>query len=337
MTPTAAPVEPFQPSTVELPPLEKLSISVPRPPPLAEEDLVERLFELARPHARERALGPREAVALGDEVVVDVIGYARGCVIPGSVEEDLMLRLEPGELPPVLVDTLGSMTVGTWREVPLALPADYPVASLRGQPALFRVDLKAAYEVRMPDLKSPRLLKKLGRGKTLDETLGAIAQELVEELRQELKAMVEQRAVEQLVARARVEIPEEELEAGLRREWEEGEGAMLARRRLPLDVRERARAAWLREPERRAELLNTLRTGRVLEAVVARERLTLSPERWRQALVEFAGGLGTPVSELQASFEAEPATRVLFERAALFQVAIEHVAAHAQVHLEDGA
>jgi trigger factor len=98
---------------VEAPSTEGLEVTVPAPPPLTQDELLRRFHELAREHAEVRNRLLDEAVALGDDVQLDVLGYSNGQLLPFSIRSNFWMELAPQEMLPGFADAIVGSGVGT--------------------------------------------------------------------------------------------------------------------------------------------------------------------------------------------------------------------------------
>ena len=201
-----------------------IRVTVPAPPPITEEELIHRFNQLAREHAQVREREPGEAVELGDEVQVDIIGYAHQKLIPFSIRSGMWLELAPQEELPGFSEALAGSAVGDCVGIDLVLPESYPVASLRGVNARFMVDLVAARERVLPEPDSEEFLRELGRGSTLPEVMDALAQELLEERSREQWVKAQNAVLDVLASRLEVTLPAALIDEEIRQRWVAAEG-----------------------------------------------------------------------------------------------------------------
>lgn len=132
------------PAVQGAPSLEGIEVTLPTPARVSEGDIVERFDELCRTVAPRRDREAGEAVAAGDEVLLDVIGYSSGKLIPFSIRLDWWTQAAPNPMLPGFFEALVGARVGEALSVELTLPSDYPVERLRGARARFGVELQAA-------------------------------------------------------------------------------------------------------------------------------------------------------------------------------------------------
>jgi trigger factor len=307
---------------------------MPAPEPVSAEEVAERLRGLVRQRAPRSELPERAEVGMGDEVLVDLVGYAFGRPLPGSAEQGLLLYLEPGEYLPGLSEGLVGLGVGESREVSLTLPADFALESLRGAPATYRVRVRKGYRVEVPDMERPEVLRELGLGDSLEQVLAAVAEELAEELDAQVLAQAEDLVLAQLLARSEVHLPEQLVTERLEEEWNAQDGACLRAMNVPEPQLREALEAWKSTPALRQETRQQLSLGMVLAALVEQSGLELSDEGWEEFLEEAAADRELTRQELEARMEQEPNLREELELEALHHTAVLHVLSRAEVHIE---
>ena len=318
---------------VEAPSTEGLEVTVPAPEPLTQDELLRRFHALAREHAevRDRELG--EAVVLGDDVQVDVLGYSRGQLIPFSIRSHFWMELAPQELLPGFADAIAGSAVGDSLKVDLVLPGTYPVESLRGQPATFVVDLIAAREVRMPDTDSDEFLRQLGRGDTHQAVMDSLADELLEEQADLLWLEAQHLVLEQLASRIEVELPRSLIDEEIRRRWAAAEGEAVAEKEFSVEEQQEALGLWMKDPDTRAEVERRLRAGLALKAVAERDRLQLTSQKTLELLEGSVVAFGLTVAELREAL-VDPTAAAQLKNVAWHLLAVEHVMNQAKVRFE---
>ncbi len=318
---------------VKAPSLEGLSITVPAPDDLTQDEVLERFHELARAHAEVRPREEGEPIALGDDVQLDILGYAQGRLIPFSVRIGHWMELAPQPMLPGFAEVLSEADVGDSVEVGIVLPQDYPAEHLRGLPARFLVDIRAAREVRMPDTDSDELLRALGRGATHDEVVASIVDELEGELADLLWVDARDLVLDELVARAEVQVPPALVDEEIRRRWSQAEGEALTLKNFSLEEQQEALDGWLQHPGIRADAERRLKISLVLKAIAERDRLKLEPNQVLEVLEEPSAAFGISSAQLRASL-ADPATAAQLRDVAWHLFVVEHVMRHAQVRFE---
>ena len=318
---------------VKAPSLENLAIRVPAGEDLTETDLLERFHELARAKAESRPRAEGEALAMGDDVQLDILGYANGRLIPLSTRLGYWMELAPQLMLPGFSEVIAEANVGDSVEVGLTLPDDYPAEQLRGMPARFLVDIRAAREVRMPDTESDEFLQKLGRGATHEEVMSSIVDEMEGEMADLLWVDARNMVLDTLVERSGVTVPKALVDEEIRRRWLQLEGETLAQKFFSLEEQQEALDGWLHHPGIRDDVERRLKVALVLRAIVQRDKLQLTPPVALELLKESSEPFGITEAQLRESM-ADPAAAAQMNDVAWHLLAMEHVMTQAKVTFE---
>ncbi|NMO20427.1 peptidylprolyl isomerase [Pyxidicoccus fallax] len=308
-----------------LPPsLEGLTVALVPPEPLTEQDLVERFDALRHQHANRRDRQPGEDVGAGDEVLLDILGFANGKLMPFSTRENWWVHVSPDPVLPGFFEALVGAKVGQSFGIELTLPATYPVESLRGQQARFLLDVKAARELKLLEDDSPELLKRLGMG-TLTDVMRHLADDLAREHTEEMDRRTQERVLDVLVERANVELPAKLVDEEIRRRWAETERPILARKDFQPDELQEALEGWLNDPLTRADAARRLALALILRAIA--ERDGVQPDRKAtDALIDDLASLSNVSrQELGRSVKEDPALARKLYDLALHLATVDHV------------
>ncbi|RKH28443.1 peptidylprolyl isomerase [Corallococcus praedator] len=318
---------------VKAPSLENLDVRVPAGEDLTEEDLLERFHELARAKAEVRQRAEGEALAMGDDVQLDILGYANGRLIPLSTRMGYWMELAPQLMLPGFSEVIAEASVGDSVEVGLILPDDYPAEQLRGMPARFLVDVKAAREVRMPDTESDAFLQQLGRGATHEEVMGSIVEEMEGEMADLLWVDARNLVLDTVVSRTEVQVPKALVDEEIRRRWLQMEGETLAQKFFSLEEQQEALDGWLHHPGIREDVERRLKIALVLRAIAQRDKLQLTPQVALELLKESSEPFGISEAQLRESM-IDPAASAQMMDVAWHLLAVEHVMTLAKVTFE---
>ncbi|MDY7229316.1 peptidylprolyl isomerase [Hyalangium rubrum] len=314
---------------------EPIRVTVPAPPSLTEEELVRRFNQLAREHAQVREREPGEAVEQGDDVQLDIIGYANDKLIPFSIRTGLWMELAPDDALPGFAELLAGSAVGDCVGITLVLPDTYPVESLRGVTARFMVDLLAAREVLPPEPDSVGFLRQLGRGNSLSEVMNALGQELLQERTDAQWLEAQNRVLDVLASRLRVTLPKALIDEEIRRRWVMAEGQTVQEKNFSPAEEQEALEAWKTDPATRAEVERRLRISLALKAVAQRDELRLEPGEVFGFLEKYLDAYGLQASEVWEAL-VNPETAAPLQNLAWHLHAVEHVMKQAEIHFEGG-
>jgi trigger factor len=318
---------------VVAPSLANLNIHVPVGEDLTEQDLLERFHELARAKAESRPRAEGEALAMGDDVQLDILGYANGRLIPLSTRVGYWMELAPQLMLPGFSEVIAEANVGDSVEVGLTLPDDYPAEQLRGRPARFLVDVRAAREVRMPDTESDAFLQQLGRGSTHEEVMSSIVEEMESEMADMLWVDARNRVLDEIVTRSNVSVSKAVVDEEIRRRWQQSEGESLAQKFFSLEEQQEALDGWLHHPGIRDDVERRLKIALVLRAIAQRDKLQLTPQATLELLKESSEPFGITEAQLRESM-LDPQASAQMTDVAWHLLAVEHVMTQAKVTFE---
>lgn len=317
---------------VDLPSLEGLEVAVPRLPPVSEQDVMARLSELARALGERRTRELGEPVQQGDDVVVDLVVTAFGRLVPLLARADSVLALLSEPYLPGLCEGLVGTPVGTRRQVQVALPADFPVRSLRGAPASCQVDVRGACEVKPLSLSSPAFLTRLNRGRTLVEVRRSIHQRLELERAQVQESITQDQVLAAVLARMEaVSVPPALVREELRLGWENTEGRTLEKLGHSAEQRQAALEAWLALPELQADAERRLRTTALLNSVLRSGRVTPSQELTETLARRVSTRLGLSPEQFQGALQQDTSAQRQFEQLVWQSAAVDCLRAQASL------
>ncbi|WNG41048.1 peptidylprolyl isomerase [Archangium violaceum] len=313
------------PPVLEAPSLEGLEVTAPTVEPVTEDDLMERFSALCRERSPRRERAPGEDVALGDDVLLNVLGYANGRLIPFSVRTDWWTEATPDPTFPGFFEALVGAKVGLSIAVSIILPDTYAVEALRGAEARFLVDVKAAREVTLLTDESPELFSVLELGSTLDEVMENIAQQLAYEHEQQAQHELQERVLDEVVERTRVDVPQSLIDEEIRRAWTESEYPQLALRNFEQQELQEAVEGWLSDPFTRLDAERRLRISLGLQAILARDQVQPKEEDLVALIDNLAEITQTTREELGRLLQSDPTVMRRFESLALHKMAVDHV------------
>ncbi|MCP3139114.1 trigger factor [Pyxidicoccus xibeiensis] len=316
--------EPVDLPQVTAPSLDGLTVPRVAPVPLAEQDLVDRFDALRRQHADRRNRAPGEDVGADDEVLLDVLGFANGRLMPFSTRESWWVQVTPDPLLPGFFEALVGAKVGQSFGIELKLPDTYVVESLRGQTARFLLDVKQARQLKLLADDSPELLKRLALG-TLTDVMRHLANDVAREHTEAADRLTQERVLDALVERAQVGLSKALVDEEIRRRWADTERPILARKSLQPDELQEALEGWLQEPLTRADAARRLTLALVLRAIASRDGV--QPERaTTDALIDDLARLsGVTRQELGRTVKEDPALARRLYDLALHLATVDHV------------
>ncbi|PTL75994.1 peptidylprolyl isomerase [Vitiosangium sp. GDMCC 1.1324] len=317
--------------SIQAPSLEGLSVAVPAPAPVTEDDIMERFDALCRERAPRRERTPGEEVAEGDDVLLDVLGYADGRLIPFSVRTDWSVEVAPEPLLPGFFEALVGATVGLSIGVELVLPETYAVASLRGATARFIVDVKAAHEVTPLEADSPELLTLLDAGATIEDVLQRLAEELFEERETEAQRELQERVMDALIERTHVALSQGLIDEEIRHQWAVVEYPVLVGKGFTPEELDEAWDGWRTDIATRLDAEWRLRGALALQAIAERDEVRPTFEDAEAFHDAITGSTEVSSEELEKLFDTSPTVLQRFENLVMHAATLDHVLSKVEV------
>lgn len=182
---------------ITAPDISELRIRVPRPEPVTDIDIKRALGLLQIEYANlvDRALAPAE---VGDVVVVDLVTYQGGKLVPEGARSSLEITLNADFEIPALAAGLVGVRNGEARNIPAKIPDDHRNLRLRGRKVVFAVNVKQVLTRELIDVADPAFLEETGLGESLDDAV-EVLREVIEHERIDAHLREVQRTLFQLL------------------------------------------------------------------------------------------------------------------------------------------
>jgi trigger factor len=274
------------------------------------DEALGKIAEQNRPFADK---GEGAKVESGDRVVIDFTGSLDGVPFEGGTGGDVGVNVGSGTFIPGFEDQLIGITAGEKRKVKVTFPANYMNAQLAGKDAEFDVTAKsieAPGTVTLDDafakslgLESLDKLKEAVRGRIQQEHAALSRQRLKRQLLDELDEM------------HKFALPPTLAEDEFKNVWNAVESDLKAQGRTFADegtTEEKAREEYRGIAERRVRL------GLVLAEIGERNKITVTEEEIRRAIVERARQVPGREQEVWEYYQKNPAA-VAGIRAPIFE------------------
>lgn len=317
---------------VAAPSLSGLLVTLPPARDITPEDLVARFNQALRAQAVITARNVGEPVHMGDEVLVNMMGYRAGKLLPLSVRQQEWYSLVPNDpLLPGFGQALAGTPVGQAKAFTITLPPDYPAVAHRGMQVTFAVTIFEGQTVTLPSQTTGEVLKRLNKGKTLEDIFDTLGKEAAEQ--RELARTLQARdlVLDALAARAPLEIPKEWVDEEIRRRWVDAEGNHLAKLAIPMEDQQRALKGWQLDATLQASARRRIHISLVLRAVAAKSGIVMHPKQMDLALREFCQALDLPVAQVKSAMAEDPSLTAAVSHNFVQILAANHVMAHAKV------
>ena len=266
-------------STVEL---EKVTAEV-------SNEAIDKTIDILRKQRRtfaQRGLG--DAAVDGDRVTIDFEGKIDGEPFAGGKAEDFQFLVGEGQMLKEFEDAVRGMKSGESKTFPLAFPEDYHGKDVAGKTADFLVTVKKLEAAHLPEVNEA-LAKSLGIADGTVEGLRAdIRKNLEREVKFRLLARNKAAAMEALVAKAELDLPQSIVQSEVDR-LKDGARADLKQRGI-----KDADKAPIPDDIFRPQAEQRVRLGLVVAEVVKANDLHAKPEQIRAHIEELAASYERP-------------------------------------------
>jgi len=279
---------------VKLPKYKGLKVEK-KVPEVKDEEVYKVLEDLKQERARWEDV-PRPSKE-GDYIILDMEIY----VDDKSVEkkEKVGVLLDTKVVLPQLVENLKGLVPGSGKEFEIDIPSGYSDKKLAGKRCRYKVKIHNIREKIEPDINDA-FAQQLGEYKNLEELRQAIRQELQNYKHRRAEMEVEEKLVQELVTRSKLEVPSQLLEIQARRIAEDIVLRLLYRGIPREDVERQMETIW---EEARKEADKQLRLSFILDEVIKKENIDVSQQELDDYLKQLAEQRKTSFEELKTQLE----------------------------------
>ena len=177
---------------------------------VSEEEIAAELENERNKNSRTVSVTDRP-VQEGDTAVIDFEGFVDGVPFEGGKAEGHSLEIGSHTFIDTFEDQLIGKNVGDDVDVNVTFPDQYQAPELAGKPALFKVKI---HEIKAKEL--PELNDEFASEVSEKETLAELKEEIKERLEQakeaEAKAQKEEEAIQKIIEKSKMDIPEAMIE-----------------------------------------------------------------------------------------------------------------------------
>jgi trigger factor len=255
---------------------------------------IDKTVDILRKQRRTFAQRAHDAAAQdGDRVTVDFEGKMDGEVFAGGKADDFQFILGDGQMLKEFEDATRGMKIGESKTFQLAFPADYHGKDVAGKTADFMVSLKKVEAAHLPEVNDA-LAKSLGIVEGTVEGLRAdIKKNLEREVKFRLLARNKQAAMEALLTKAELDLPNASVQSELNRLLE-GARAELKQRGV-----KDADKAPIPDDVFRPQAERRVRLGLVVAELVRANSLQAKPEQIKAHVEELAASYEKPADVMR--------------------------------------
>ena len=223
-----------------------------------------------------------------DEVVLDFEGFVDGVAFEGGKGENYPLTIGSGSFIPGFEDQLIGANLEEEKEVRVTFPEEYHAKDLAGKDAVFKCTVHEIKVKELPELDD-EFASDVSEFETLDAFKADIKAKIKEQKIAEGKRKQEDKAVEEAVANAQMDIPDAMIDTEVR-QMANDFAQRLQQQGLTMDqyFQFTAMTAEKMTEELKPQALKRIQTRLVLEAIVKAENIEISDEKIDEEIQKMA-------------------------------------------------
>jgi trigger factor len=250
---------------------------------------IDKTLDILRKQRRTFALRAHDAPAqVGDRATVDFEGKIDGEPFAGGKAQDFQFILGDGQMLKEFEEATAGMKVGESKTFQLAFPADYHGKDVAGKTADFMVSVKKIESAHLPAVDEA-LAKSLGIADASVEGLRAdIQKNLEREVKFRLMARNKQAAMDALVSKAQLDLPNASVQSELARMIESARADLKQRGVKDADKAPIPEDVFRPQAERRVRL------GLVVAELVRVNNLQARPDQVKAHIDDLAASYEKP-------------------------------------------
>ena len=223
-----------------------------------------------------------------DEVVLDFEGFVDGVAFEGGKGENYPLTIGSGSFIPGFEDQLIGANLEEEKEIRVTFPEEYHAKDLAGKDAVFKCTVHEIKVKELPELDD-EFASDVSEFETLDAFKADIKAKIKEQKIAEGKRKQEDKAVEEAVANAQMDIPDAMIDTEVR-QMANDFAQRLQQQGLTMDqyFQFTGMTAEKMTEELKPQALKRIQTRLVLEAIVKAENIEISDEKIDEEIQKMA-------------------------------------------------
>ncbi len=294
---------------------------------VSDDEVSEALETERNKNARTISVTDR-AVVMGDTVMIDYEGSVDGVPFEGGKADNSPLEIGSHSFIDTFEDQLVGKNVGDEVDVNVTFPEEYHAADLAGKPALFKVKINEIKAKEIPELND-EFASDVSEFETLAEYKEDLKKRLVEQKEAEAKRTKEDEAIQKIVDKSQMEIPEAMIQTQCEDMVNEF-AQRVAQSGLSMEQYMQFSGMTVDKlmEQVRPEAETRIKTSLVLEAIVKAENIEATDEDVDAEIEKMAGMYGMSVDQLKEYMGENEKNSIKRELA--ITKAVEFVMAHAK-------
>ena len=247
-------------------------------------------------------LEPKEgSVEFGDTAIFDFEGFLDGTPFDGGKAENYSLEIGSGQFIPGFEEQMVGLNPGDEKDLNVTFPENYQAENLKGKPVVFHVKLHEVKRLVGAELNDA-WVESLKRDdvKTVDELKAATKKSLEDAKKQEAEHTTTEEVIKQVLANAKVLIPEEMIEEELSN-YKANVEQQAKQYGLEMDMFLQLSGVSQEQFETQAleESTRRVNTTLVMEAIAKKEDIKSTLEELAEKYEELAKRYNMPVEDIK--------------------------------------
>ena len=238
------------------------------------------------------------AVADGDIAVIDFEGFVDGEAFEGGKGDNYSLEIGSHSFVDTFEEQLVGKNIGDDVEVNVTFPENYQAADLAGKPAVFKVKINEIKAKELPELDDEFAADK-GHD-TLAEYKEEVKKNLVEKKEEEAKRTKEDEAIQKIIDKSKMDIPEAMIKTQCETMVEEF-AQRIAQSGLTMEQYLQFSGITVDQlmEQVKPEATTRIQSSLVLEAIVKAENIEVSDEEMDAEIEKMAKNYGMEADKLK--------------------------------------
>ena len=269
---------------------------------VSDDEVAEALEQQRNNNARTISVTDRP-VAVGDTAVIDFEGFVDGVAFEGGKGENHPLEIGSHTFIDNFEDQLVGKNAGDEVEVNVTFPEQYQAADLAGKPATFKVKINEIKAKELPELDD-EFAQDVSEFDTLAEYKESLKKNLEEKKENEAKRTKEDEAVQKIIDKSKMDIPEAMIDTQCETMIEEF-AQRIAQSGLSMDQYLQFSGLTVDglKEQVRPEALSRIQASLVLEQIAKDENIEVSDDDVNAEIEKMAASYGMEADKLKEYME----------------------------------
>ena len=265
---------------------------------VSDDEVAEALEQQRNNNARTISVTDRPVV-VGDTAVIDFEGFVDGVAFEGGKGENHPLEIGSHTFIDNFEDQLVGKNAGDEVEVNVTFPEQYQAADLAGKPATFKVKINEIKAKELPELDD-EFAQDVSEFDTLAEYKESLKKNLEEKKENEAKRTKEDEAVQKIIDKSKMDIPEAMIDTQCETMIEEF-AQRIAQSGLSMDqyLQFSGLAVDGLKEQVRPEALSRIQASLVLEQIAKDENIEVSDDDVNAEIEKMAASYGMEADKLK--------------------------------------